>query len=616
MAENQYAERLYGARRQTDCLWSLGAGALNFQGILMDTARFIEREQLLDEKLWTLFVNQFRRSVDDADHGWRCEYWGKMMRGAVFTYEVTGSEPLYRAMERTVRDLLTAQDGDGRFSSYSREVEFHGWDLWGRKYILLGLEYFLEICRDEALAGQVLEAMKRHADYIVGRIGDEKEGKIEINTATDHWGGLNSSSILEPFVRLYNLTGEKRYLDFADYIVSRGGCTEMNLFEMAYEDRLAPYQYPFTKAYEMMSCFEGLAEYARVTGSEKWKQAVVRFAYQAAKTDITVIGCAGCTHELFDHSAVRQLDASEKGIMQETCVTVTWMKLCLQALGLSGDAFFADCIEQSMYNALLGAVNTKKCETNGGLPFDSYSPLLPGVRGRMIGGFKVMEEGAFYGCCAAIGAAGTGFTGRVGVMAHKNGLAVNLFLDGKVQACTPSGQFLSLITRTGYPADGLVETTVCLAQEERFEIWVRVPAWSGETLLSVNGETVPCEESGYAVLDRVWKNGDVIRLSLDMRVRRILPEVYGVSSDDAPYAAFCRGPLTLARDARLGEDVDAPVRLTDEEAAPTAPVPFAAQVTVAVPLEGGRTMRLIDYASAGKTWDCHSRMAAWIPVAR
>ena len=616
MAENQYAERLYGARRQTDCLWSLGAGALNFQGILMDTARFIEREQLLDEKLWTLFVNQFRRSVDDADHGWRCEYWGKMMRGAVFTYEVTGSEPLYRAMERTVRDLLTAQDGDGRFSSYSREVEFHGWDLWGRKYILLGLEYFLEICRDEALAGQVLEAMKRHADYIVGRIGDEKEGKIEINTATDHWGGLNSSSILEPFVRLYSLTGEKRYLDFADYIVSRGGCTEMNLFEMAYEDRLAPYQYPFTKAYEMMSCFEGLAEYARVTGSEKWKQAVVRFAYQAAKTDITVIGCAGCTHELFDHSAVRQLDATEKGIMQETCVTVTWMKLCLQALGLSGDAFFADCIEQSMYNALLGAVNTKKCETNGGLPFDSYSPLLPGVRGRMIGGFKVMEEGAFYGCCAAIGAAGTGFTGRVGVMAHKNGLAVNLFLDGKVQACTPSGQFLSLITRTGYPADGLVETTVCLAQEERFEIWVRVPAWSGETLLSVNGETVPCEESGYAVLDRVWKNGDVIRLSLDMRVRRILPEVYGVSSDDAPYAAFCRGPLTLARDARLGEDVDAPVRLTDEEAALTAPVPFAAQVTVAVPLEGGRTMRLIDYASAGKTWDCHSRMAAWIPVAR
>ena len=614
MAGNFYTEKLYGSRRQTDCLWALGEGALNFQGALMDAARLIEREQLLDEGLWTLFVNQFRKNVDDDDHGWRCEYWGKLMRGAVFTYEITQSEPLYRAMEATVRDLLTAQDDSGRISTYSREVEFHGWDLWGRKYILLGLQYFLEVCRDSALARQILDAMCRHADAILEKVGDAAEGKIEINTATDHWGGLNSSSILEPFVRLYRLTGEQKYLDFASYIVSRGGCTKMNLFELAYEDRLAPYQYPFTKAYEMMSCFEGLAEYSRVTGIEKWKQAVVRFAYRVAQTDITLIGCAGCTHELFDHSAVRQLDASEKGIMQETCVTVTWMKLCQQALCLSGDPFFADCIEQSMYNALLGSVNTRRCETNGGLPFDSYSPLLPGVRGRKIGGYKVMEGNTFYGCCAAIGAAGTGFAGRVGAMAHKNGLAINLYLNGKIEASTPGGQFLSLITRTEYPREGLVEMSVCLAREERFELWLRVPGWSGETTLTVCGETIPCTESGYVVLDRVWKNGDLIRLSLDMRVRRILPEVYGVSSADAPYVAFCRGPLVLARDARLGEDVDAPVRLGEESPQLAAPVPFATQLVVSVPLEGGGVMRLIDYASAGKTWDSQSRMAAWIPL--
>ena len=69
-------------------------------------------------------------------------------------------------------------------------------------------------------------------------------------------------------------------------------------------------------------------EYYRVTGVEKWKLAVIRFAKRVFASDITVIGCAGCTHELFDHSDVRQLDAAEKGVMQETCVTVTWMKLC------------------------------------------------------------------------------------------------------------------------------------------------------------------------------------------------------------------------------------------------------------------------------------------------
>lgn len=69
-------------------------------------------------------------------------------------------------------------------------------------------------------------------------------------------------------------------------------------------------------------------EYYRVTGVEEWKLAVIRFAKRVFASDITAIGCAGCTHELFDHSAVRQLDAAEKGVMQETCVTVTRMKLC------------------------------------------------------------------------------------------------------------------------------------------------------------------------------------------------------------------------------------------------------------------------------------------------
>ena len=55
---------------------------------------------------------------------------------------------------------------------------------------------------------------------------------------------------------------------------------------------------------------------------------MIRFAKRVFASDITAIGCAGCTHELFDHSGVRQLDVTEKGIMQETCVTVTWMKLC------------------------------------------------------------------------------------------------------------------------------------------------------------------------------------------------------------------------------------------------------------------------------------------------
>ena len=251
----------YAPRKNTDAFFPLSAGSYDFHGPLRDTMDFIQRRQLLDGKLWKLFVNQFRQGdVDDADRGWRCEYWGKMMRGGCFVWQTNRDPELYEALKATVLDMLSVQDGMGRFSTYSPEKEFDGWDIWGRKYILLGMQYFMEICPDKALNARILDALRRHMDYMVEHLGPADEGKKEINEATSHWYGLNSSSVLEPVVRMYNLTGEKRYLDFASYIVARGGASVANIFEMAYEDRLDPWQYPVTKAYEMMSCFEGLLD--------------------------------------------------------------------------------------------------------------------------------------------------------------------------------------------------------------------------------------------------------------------------------------------------------------------------------------------------------------------
>ena len=609
----------YTPRKNTDALFPLPAGSVSFSGALMDNIRLIKERQLMDANLWKLFVNQFRRGdVDDADRGWRCEYWGKMMRGGCFVYQAAPDEALYAALEATARDMLTTQDQRGRFSTYSPEKELDGWDVWGRKYILLGYQYFLEICRDKALSADILAALRRHADYMIDHLGPAEEGKKEINEATTHWHGLNASSVLEPMVRLYNLTGEQRYLDFASYIVARGGTSVANVFQLAWEDKLDPYQYPVTKAYEMMSCFEGLLEYYRVTGIEKWRDAVVRFARRVYKSDITVIGCAGCTHELFDHSAARQLDAAEKGIMQETCVTVTWMKLCWQVLCLTGEAAFADHIEQSLFNALLGAVNTEGVTVNGGLPFDSYSPLLPGLRGRKIGGYKEMENGTYYGCCACIGAAGLGLGGLSAAACGRDGLYLNLYLPGRISALTPGGQSVTLTVETRYPLEGAVRVELSLEDEETFTLALRVPGWSEKTGLAVNGEPVDAKPGEYARLRRAWKQGDSVLLTLDTRVRPVYPEDYGVDSKDAPFMALRRGPIVLARDARLGQPVDGPVKpaLNPDGSVPATPfdAPFPARVALKAALEGGGVMPMVDYASAGKTWREDSKMCAWFPV--
>jgi len=606
-------------RKYTDRLFQLPAGSVEFSGWLMDSIRFIEDWQLLDAPLWALFVNQFRSNVDDHDNGWRCEYWGKLMRGASFVYACTKNEALYETMVTTIRDLMTVQEASGRVSTYSEEKQFNGWDLWGRKYILLGLQYFLEVCKDEEFAREIIGFMIRHADYIIERIGPAEEGKIEINTATTHWDGLNSSSILEPFVRLYSLTGEERYLEFADYIVARGGTNTHNLFEQAYEGRLYPYQYHVTKAYEMMSCFEGLLEYYRITGVEKWRVACENIGRLIAKSDVTLIGCSGCTHELFDHSAARQLDTTEKGIIQETCVTVTWMKLCYQLLCLTGDCFFADHMEISLYNALIGSINTEKTSRNKGLPFDSYSPILAGTRGRMNGGYKEMENGTYYGCCAAIGAAGLGLAGMSSAMLRKDGVAMVQYLNGTVKTVTPAGNQLMLTTATGYPVDGKISITLSAAQEETFALYLRVPAWSKKTVLTVNGESIKRIVPGnFVCIRRSWRDGDSISLELDMRIRQVLPENFGISSEAAPFTAFCRGPLVLARDARLGQDIDTYLQPVLDEDGCAEEIPtqaeFDHQLALELKQKDGSAVRVIDYASAGKTWGEESRMAAWLPV--
>lgn len=400
------------------------------------TIRYIETVQLTDVELWDRFVRQFRENAD-SDAGWRCEYWGKTMCGACLVYSYTKNKNLYCILRKTVLDIMDTQDCFGRISSYELNREFDGWDIWGRKYVLLGLQAFLEICTDECLSSDIVSCMCRQADYIIDKIGDANNGKLPITSATRHWRGLNSSSILEPFVRLYNITGEQKYLDFAGYIVSCGGTDVVNVFDLAYQDELYPYQYPVTKAYEMTSCFEGLLEYYKATGIEKYKTAIINYANKVLESDFTIIGSSGCTHELFDHSAVRQANTTNGAIAQETCVTVTLMKFFYNLTLLTGDTKYIDAFEISMYNAYLGAVNTEgvveptlKKEhpdwSTEPLPFDSYSPLTAGTRGNKIGGLKLMSDKHYYGCCAAFGAVGCGLIPKMNLLSYSKGFALNL----------------------------------------------------------------------------------------------------------------------------------------------------------------------------------------------
>lgn len=629
-----------------------------YNGFFDKAVKFIEKEQLLRTDLWIRFVQQFK---EDADHegGWRGEYWGKMMRGACFVYAYSRNSELYQVLTDTIKDMLTAQDENGRISSYAIYHEFEAWDIWSRKYVLLGMQYYLEICEDAQLSAQVLDSMCRQADYILSKLGSPEDGKLLITKATRHWRGLNSTSILEPIVRLYHLTQEQKYLEFASYIVDCGGTDVVNIFDLAYEDKLYPYQYPVTKAYEMTSCFEGLLEYYYVTKEEKYRTCIINYANKILESDFTIIGCCGCTHELFDHSTVRQANTNNGEKMQETCVTVTLMKFFCELFLLTGDSKYVDAFEISFYNAYLGSINTEKVIEPSlleehpewsiePLPFDSYSPLTAGTRGNGIGGLKLMSDNHYYGCCACIGAAGLGLVPQMALINKGNGIILNLYMDGNMQTTTPTGNQLMIRTETSYPVSGKIKISLAMDKPEHFEVQIRIPLWSQKTNLTVNGTCLELDQAalsvnkGYVFLDRLWNTNDTIVLDLDMRTVYIKPISYGhqilmnqviwganyivpTYDEEDPIAknhcALRRGPVVLAQENRLGYSVDEPVDILVREdgyvdaAFPEMEIaPYEHILELEIPLANGEKMHVTDYASAGKLWTQESKMAAWMLI--
>ena len=598
--------------------YPLESGEFSWNGYIEQLITYYENDHLCDEKVWSLFVDQFRKKTD-VDERWRGEYWGKAMRGGAMVYRCTKNRKVYDALKHTVLDLLSTQEEDGRISSYPIDRELFGWDIWSRKYVLLGCLYFYEICEETDLKEKILAALERHLDYLVERIGP-KEGQKTIFETSGCWGGLNSCSILEPVVKMYKLTKNERYLEFAKYLSDSGFSENENYIELCLAKEKYPYQFKTTKAYEMMSCFQGLLELYTVTEEARLLTAAVNFADLLEESDITIIGCAGCKGEFLDHAAVTQTEFSEEE-MQETCVTVTWMNLCYRLQQITGNAKYADWLERSALNAMNGSVNVENQLVLRGnnmdyravpmhpyqgkrrvLPFDSYSPLVYNPRGKLIGGFIIMEQEEIYGCCACIGGLGLAIEELFGVMKMKSGFSVNLYGNAEIHS-----------EYHGKPVDITLKTdlnrTPCavieLRAEERFELALRIPYWTDQWEVRLNGKKAEAKmKDGYLYVEKDWGT-DKIELFFDSELRTV--PLNGK-------IAFCMGGYVLARTEEAGEDIHLPVGEVQSISIPDR-TPIACDIALKVQTDNGEIF-LCDYAHAGKKYDeDHCDITVWSEMA-
>ena len=562
------------------------------------------------------FVNFFRTHA--APQFALGEMWGKAVRSGSMFYRYTKDPELKTILDNTVQDLLSTQNENGSISCtpVDQQPGSENGDLWERKYVMLGLEEYYQWVNPDST---VLNALKKHADCIIDQVGHApKKEIVDLGWSATNIGyepcHIESSTLLEPFMRLYNWTGEQRYLDFARYIVESGGTKHFDLIQQAY-DNTDPYlmsgHYP--KAYEMMSMFEGVVEYYRVTGDERCRQAFMNLFNNIRKREITIIGNAGADQpyhpnvagEAWGNTAYEQTNPNITRMM-ETCVGVTWMKFCSQIMRLTGDPTPADEIEKYVYNGLLGAMKP----TGDGF---SYVNLLNGNKVVNYGWGWHFDD--FYvTCCNLNGPMGLAYIPYVAVMTSEEGPIVNLYNAGEVNMNTRT-QPLQLTIDTDFPLTGHVVINVNPEKAENFTMKLRIPSWSQNTALSVNGEKVEATPGTYAELNRKWNPGDRIEIDFDMTCR-VINAPLGSNRAGDNFQAVVRGPIVLARDENIDPNFDQPVAIQADEngvvaITPVQPTLPSTKMEFLVPTSEG-DIHMVDYASVDG-WN-GSKICTWLPI--
>jgi hypothetical protein len=460
---------------------------------------------------------------------WIGEHVGKFLHAATLAWANTGDPQLRAKIDRVAAELIKCQMPDGYLGTYTPERHWTSWDVWVHKYDLLGLLTYYQYTGDTA----ALDASKKIGDLLVNTFGPGKKSIISAGTHV----GMAATSVLEPIVYLYRMTGDERYLDFAKYIVAaydepNGPKIVKTLTEVGKVNQTAN-----GKAYEMMSNLVGLCELARVTGDRALLQAAENAWKDVVTCQLYITGSASHGEHFgrdFD------LPNDGKSNICETCVTVTWIQLTAQLLRLTGDTKYADELERSYYNHLAGA------QLPDGSKWAYYTPLE---------GTK--PYGNATNCCLSSGPRGMALAPTLVYSIRQIGgrdfLDVNLY-EASRATLQLGGHKVTVEQKTNFPRSGEVTLTFTMDQPTMFGVGVRKPVWAKyvrvgpeltKAMLGGEGKRLVEDFAAARVMFPAleWKSGDSATISLPMECRVIAGD-----HGNAGKFAVEWGPTVLAYD--------------------------------------------------------------------
>ncbi|TKR31025.1 hypothetical protein FCE95_13150 [Luteimonas gilva] len=579
---------------------------------------------IVDERSPAIEVFSPERRRINIEGDWYGEHAGKWLYAAAKAAARSGDAALAAHVREVADYLVSVQEEDGYLGTYAPERRFmrkqppkpgtwdgapsvRTWDIWTHSYLILGL---LETYRHFP-APQYLEAARKIGDLCWRALTD---GGIDINELGNHHG-LSATVLMDPATELYFVTGDKRYLDLALLVLEqaeRNPALALLSRALAGDDAS---EIATGKAYQLAWNLVGLAKLHRATGYPDLRRSVENLWRSIRENHLTLGGgpWGGVGHrsrEVFNPAGV----FSPYGYV-ETCSTLAWIQLNRELLRISGDARYAEEIERSAYNDLLGA------QAPNGEDWCYYS---------FANGKRVHTT--YWRCCKSSGAMALEELPAVAYTAEEGAISVNVFGPGSAEFEWPGAGRIAIEQETAYPYEGGIAIRIAAERAARFALKIRIPSWADGASLRIDGRAldVPIEPGRYAVVEREWKTGDEIVASFPMRPRTHRAANRNVQESRAPdgspvrqevlhfdYLAITRGPLVFATGLIDGFKIEETLRLSPEaESDWLREAPLGDDGVPRIQLRPGYRPLLVfaPYFSAGGRNDGAWRLT-WMPLA-
>jgi DUF1680 family protein len=480
-------------------------------------------------------MNNFRRLVGKSDapqHGpvFSDSDVYKWTEAVGFALQSGDLPDVRRKAEQAIDEVVAVQESDGYLNTYYvedrkslrmlPETQSTGHELYNIGHMLQGAIAYYRGTGDRKLLDAGIRFVN---DFLLPNYGPAPNKPIVSGHPEIEMG----------LIELYRITGDKRQLDLAGYILQGDERAK-------FPERRTIYMFsgtPFTSrtkleghAVRSMYACCGATDYYMETGDDAYWKTLNTLWQDMVSNKMYVSGGVGSRSDGEAFGDAYELPNFRA--YGESCAAIGNMMWSWRMLSATGDAKFTDVIERALYNGINSGMSldgTMYCYRNP-LAFDPTT------------GDKIRNPWYDVTCCPPN--LERTFASLPGYFysTSRDGIYVHLYDNSDLDWHLEDGTGLKVSQKTNYPWDGEVEIAVTPAKPVDFTLHLRIPGWADSAQVAVNGKAaVGIKPGEYLPIERRWTSGDVVRLRMQMppQVLEANPRV----ADDTGRVALQRGPL-------------------------------------------------------------------------